>query len=223
MARRCYGRGNVISHDDFLDDETPDLETIPFVSGHFGFDVVAPLLVDRFSFTFLRNPEDRLISLYDFCRRKAPDTPLQEAAQGRTIEQFLLLAQRDSGAHPSVREAIWNNQVWQLASGRSKDSESRNAKASTNDLSNEALLERAIQNASKLNYVGFQETFDVDVDEIFKTLVGFWRPRVRRDNVTPNKLRTAKLSDACKQILQEMTELDTRLYDHFWSRRGRAH
>lgn len=215
MARKTYGRRRVISHDDFLELDYDTCFSIPFVSGHFGYAFAAPLMSDRFTFTFLRQPQDRLLSLYDFCRWKVSDDPLSVAAQQNTLEDFLRLGRRESDAHPEVKGAIWNNQVWQLATGRiSRTGTSPSA------LSEDKLFETAVRNCQSLDYVGLTETFDFDQKEIFNSLIKVIRPRARHANAIPSKLRTSRISNEAQQLLGEMTELDQRLYDHVWAQRN---
>jgi hypothetical protein len=70
MARQAYGNDNVISHGDYERLGLEECKSIPFVSGHFGFAFAEALMPGRYSFTFLRNPFDRLVSLYRFCRTR---------------------------------------------------------------------------------------------------------------------------------------------------------
>jgi len=81
MIRESYGNKNIISHGDHLDkwrefsliDKFFDPEItknkfghVPFISGHFGYDFTKQSLTNRFSFTFLLDPIERIIFLYYF-------------------------------------------------------------------------------------------------------------------------------------------------------------
>ncbi len=66
-----------------------------FVSGHFGWTALTTTGADAFRFTVLREPFDRLVSLYKFSRTKQhSDKPLFsavfEAAKQRSFEDFCL-------------------------------------------------------------------------------------------------------------------------------------
>ena len=68
MARESYGNENVISHGDYVDLGVEGCSRKRFVSGHFGFVFAEPLMSERYCFTFLREPKQRLESLYRYCR-----------------------------------------------------------------------------------------------------------------------------------------------------------
>ncbi|MCH7920168.1 MAG: sulfotransferase family 2 domain-containing protein, partial [Planctomycetes bacterium] len=68
LARDHYDK-SVISHGDFGGHKPEDFQDVAFVSGHFGYEFARPLMSDRYSFTFLRDPVDRVLSFYYFCRR----------------------------------------------------------------------------------------------------------------------------------------------------------
>ena len=64
MARATYGEDAVCSHADYIALGQAGCAALPFVSGHFGYCFAQPLMQGRYCFTFLRDPIDRLVSLY---------------------------------------------------------------------------------------------------------------------------------------------------------------
>jgi len=129
MAAKYYGNDNVVTHGDYLTlTATPDshilypsinlnlekFQNIQFISGHFGFDFAQQFRSDRFMFTFLRNPVERILSYYYFCRNRDPgEYNIYKLAQTLTLEKFLQLG----FSEPIIKACIWNNQAWQLAHG----------------------------------------------------------------------------------------------------------
>src|SRR5574337_1375816 len=129
LARSAYGIHNVMSHDDYLKgmnyfpsrgevkvDEKVlhDFNGIPFLSGHFGYGFAKRYMPGRYSFTFLRDPIERVLSFYYFCKGSDPkEFALYKLSQQVTLDEFLQMGLVD----PEIKTFIWNNQVWQLACG----------------------------------------------------------------------------------------------------------
>ena len=160
-------------------------------------------MADRYCFTFLRDPIDRLISLYAFCAARPEDTfPLYAAARRMSLEEFLRL-----GDKSPYREALWNNQVWQLASGYGGGKK-------IDDLPPRTLLRMAKQNLKAFDHVGFVDTFDRDIVSILGGL-GVDEPRkLAKHNASENKPVRAALPASTMKLLIGLTKLDRRLYRH---------
>lgn len=207
-ARSYWGNENVISHGDFLRLGQKGCAPFRFVSGHFGFDFARLLMPGRFSFTFLRDPAERLLSLYRYSLGRNPDeSPLYSLAQRTDFEGFLLEA-----AKTPLRAAVWNNQVWQLACGYS-------GSRPLDDFSSENLLAIAERNLRQFDYVGFLATFDDDAASIFQHL-GFGKTAPRKMNVSAAGITVADLSPSARRLLLEFTELDQEFYHHAWRHYG---
>ncbi|ANP46392.1 sulfotransferase family 2 domain-containing protein [Candidatus Viadribacter manganicus] len=95
------GRSGKIAQFDSVNFSTLDDKTLErsrrarFVSGHFGWTALTKTSADAFRFTVLREPYDRLVSLYKFSRAKQhSDNPIFsavfEAAKQRSFEDFCL-------------------------------------------------------------------------------------------------------------------------------------
>ena len=90
MARIAYGSDRVVSHGDFVSLGVEGCRSYDFVSGHFGFAFARPLMEGRYCFTFLRDPIDRIISLYEFCKTRDPlEFPIYAIAQRTDLVGFL--------------------------------------------------------------------------------------------------------------------------------------
>lgn len=217
LARRHYGSRGVVRHGDFLDRSPEDFADTPFVSGHFGFDYASPLLPGRYSFTFLRDPLDRLVSKYFHCRTTPVRYPIHQRARALDFDDFLEAGL--TGKDLLIRSHVWNYQVWQLAHGHGRSSRvpAPGEKAPW-DFGEEELLDLALSHAGQLSQVGFVERFDEDCEKVFATL-GFSHTPGKRSNVTRSRPRTGELPARTRDLLLGLTELDRRLYTELWSAR----
>jgi len=227
LVRPAYGPKKVVSHGDYLSGrvnmglneivnvrgQSPEnFSSKLFVSGHFGFDFAKPLLHDRYSFTFLRDPVERILSYYYFCLTRDPqEYEIYRLTQTVTLDQFLMLGLEDA----LVNECIWNNQVWQLANGYGH-SNGRNILS----FSPEELLELAIRHLDEFSYIGFAESFEEDRDHILKAL-GITPPLEKIvSHANPERPTAKDLPPSTVNLLDELTHLDQELYKEAWSQKG---
>ncbi len=215
--RKHLQSDSLCSHGDFLhmppgrEQRQELLKSYRFVSGHFGYDEVAALLPGAYSFTFLRDPVDRVLSLYQFCMH--PDMqrqfPVARAARDLGLDGFI------HSMAPEVVEAVDNLQCWQLA--RSYWSEDRRALAGMND---SQLLDLADTHLQELSHVGLTETFDSDFKKILKD-IGIERDIPKgRQFVTANPILRESLKPDTLATLLRRVATDTQLHDLVRSRRS---
>jgi hypothetical protein len=224
LAREAYGSNDVTSHGDFtlppknLDELLDAQGSSPasfsnrrFISGHFGYDYASFFMKQRYSFTFLRDPIERVLSFYYFCRQRDPqEYEIYSLAQKLTLDQFLLLGFE----RPSVRACIWNNQTWQLANGYGHTN-GRNILSYEPD----EMLALAIQHLDVFSYVGFAENFEADRDNILRDL-GIHPPCVKVvSNANPGRPTAKHLPPATRHLLASLTQLDQVLYETAWAQR----
>jgi hypothetical protein len=206
-----YGYENVCNHGDYMGKSPGDFKHLPFVSGHFGFDYARELMAGRFSFTFLRNPIERILSLYSFCRVQDPEEfPIYRAAATHDLDGFLQAADSDA----LVRSYIRDSQVWCLASGPGY------GECASDALPPEKMFEQALTNTEQLSFIGFTETFDDDARRIMRALNMNLIDTIRKDNVTRDKIAVADLPDRTIRLLEELTQWDQKLYEALWRRRS---
>jgi hypothetical protein len=226
MIRESYENKNIISHGDYLDDwsEFPLIDKsfdpgitqnqfghIPFISGHFGYDFTKQSLTNRFSFTFLRDPIERILSLYYFCRSRDPNQfRLYRLAQECTFDEFLYMGLTES----EIKACIWNNQAWQLAHGYG-NSNGKNISCFSSD----EIQELAIRHLDEFSYIGFAETFEEDRDHVLKAL-GIVPPLEKIvSNANPGRPTAKDLPPSTVKLLDELTQLDRILYKEAWSQK----
>jgi len=208
LARNYYGE-SVISHGDYSGHRPEDFQKIDFVSGHFGYEFARHLMPGRFSFTFLRDPVQRVLSFYHYCKKQdTDDFEPYRLAQELSLEAFLEYALKPN----TLKTAVCNNQAWQLAHGYGHGTE-RNYfsfdEAEVQDL--------AIAHLEKFSHVGFTESFEDDRDVILTSL-GLPFPETNEiTNASGSRPSLSDLSDSAVELLGEVTRIDQVLYDYAWS------
>lgn len=198
------------SHGDFLafpEDEFEFQKTLrqyQFVSGHFGYSDVMPLLPNAYSFTFLRDPIDRVLSLYKFCMH--PDMQrrfaVARAARDLGLQGFL------TSTLPEVCEMLDSQQTWQFARGYwQKD---RQALGHLGDLE---LLDLAKAHLAQFSHVGLTETFEDDFCRVLLDLgideqVPAKREFETADPVTREALESSTLASLEQRLAPDYSLLE---------------
>lgn len=225
LLRFSYRKEGVASHGDFLADLTDlgfekrgrspgDFKDFAFVSGHFGFDFASELMDNRYSFTFLRDPIERVLSFYYFCKSRDPkEFAIYALTQEVSLEEFLQMGL----SSPGVKGCIWNNQAWQLALGYGNSDQRLIA-----DVAPKEILDLATQHLDAFSHIGFTETFENDRDTIL-TALGIEAPEEKiMSNANPGRPTSKDLPRSTLHLLEELTHLDRILYEEAWSRRDLA-
>ncbi len=207
--RKRLPRRFVCAHGDFLN--LPEgkrarmntLRRYRFLSGHFGYDIIAPLMSDSYSFTFLRDPVDRVLSFYKFCMH--PDMQKQflvaRMARDEGIDGFI------SSTVPEIVEMLDNQQTWQLANTYwYKD------RQAMNHLSDTGLFDLAVSHLGEFSRVGLQETFDRDFAAILADLNIDQEIPEFKHYVTPEPISRESLKASTLETLQNRVALDQQLY-----------
>ena len=89
-AVRPHYQNDIVSHGDYLKHDTASLKNIRFISGHFGFEYARQFMDGRYSFTFLRDPVERILSLYYFSRTRDPaEFPIYRVAHEMDLAGYL--------------------------------------------------------------------------------------------------------------------------------------
>jgi hypothetical protein len=181
-----------------------------FITGHFGFEYIKDIIDSSYSFTFLREPVQRVLSLYTYCREMGSNKvtasfPIFESAQRMSIDEFVLCEDPTSG----IPASIDNTQTWQLAKHYNVAERSR-----IPPLSEPALYELAVGNLAKFSHVGFQEEFFLHLQRILIDL-GYSSPNSTGFvNVTASPVSADALRPKTLASLRERVRLDLALYDY---------
>jgi hypothetical protein len=196
------------SHGDFL--KFPDdgaaldsqLASYQFLSGHFGYNDIARLVAQTYSFTFLRDPVERVLSFYKFCLH--PDMQRQfrvaRAARDLGVDGFM------GSTLPEVVEALDNLQAWQLAGSYWYDDRS-----SMKGLSETDLLDLATAHMASFSHVGLTETFDDDFRQILDALDIVDEIPSARQFVTQSPLQSESLKASTLATLRARVAVDEEL------------
>ncbi len=210
----------ITSHGEFLqfsgtqEERVDQLKKYQFLSGHFGYRDIAPLLEESYSFTFLRDPVDRVMSLYKFFQwpKSVQDIPVAGVAKELGLEGFL------TSTLPEVNEMLDNQQTWQLA--RSYWQEDREA---LKHLSNDELLTLAKAHLEQFDLVGVTETFDADFGRVLRHLgIDEPVPEERGWFRSTSPITRHELSPSVLASLQERLALDYALVDYVRDRRAKS-
>lgn len=206
LAARHYGTENIITHGDYVGRPPESLVDIPFVSGHFGYAYARSLIQDRVSFTFLRDPGERILSLYYFYRSQDPNLfPMYRIAHESTLSEFLERGLSD----PYVRSRIWNNQTWQLAHGYGAPD-----RRSQGDFAPRELIDLAMAHVQEFSYVGLMEAYDDGVRAVTDLLGWSSEEEEVRENANTGRRTVDDLSEQESSLISELTSLDRALYQY---------
>jgi len=226
MAKEIYGSHNITSHADFTTLKPEDRHKVPFLSGHFGYAYFADLLPERYSFVFLRDPIDRVISFYNFCRSQPEDIyPIYSFAKSVNIMDFVLdsYTQDKTDRDRAARyERVWNNQTWQIAHGWVPVS-LRPERKTVLDFSPDTLLDMAKEHLMHYNHVGLMETFEDDMKLIISELAPWKNVSMEKKNVSKKTLRRSELTEEEINVISDATRLDCALYDYALTMNRRKH
>jgi hypothetical protein len=204
-VRRHY-RNDTVSHGDYLKHDTASLKKTRFISGHFGFEYSRQFMDGRYSFTFLRDPVERILSLYYFSRTRDPaEFPIYRAAHEMDLAGYL----RAGFEREDVKTYLWNHQAWQLACGW-HDPQQRQIVSFTE----EQILEQAKAHLMEFHYIGLAESFAVDSKAILANLNVPVPESLVPANVTPKRPHRNDIPAATIRFAEALTRLDAALYEH---------
>lgn len=180
-----------------------------FVFGHFHTDTYREMTqgLDHFAFTFLRDPEERLRSVFRYARSSMPANSYPINSTGLTFSQYL--------AYPDERHQ-WqiDNLMTRMLGGNYGDKP--RTESDWNDM-----VATACARLDKLDFIGMTQHMSADLITLFEKL-GLPAPvMVPRTNVT-NQLdrESAKRDDdtvknpLARQILDRCTRYDRLIYAH---------
>lgn len=216
-----YYLPSMIMHGQYLGHQPEEFDDIQCVSAHMGYAYAKFLMPGRFTFTFLRNPNERVLSLYYYFRNRSAnemhpsESTMCKICQELNLHDFLL-----AGLHePIVKLHVWNNQVWQLVDGYTGFNKSiEEDLQKLHQYSDEALLTLSKKHLSEFSYIGFTETIEEDIKHILREIKIKKTSNITHINkgVRPNN---EVLSTEDKAILNQLTALDWQLYNHAWNLR----
>jgi hypothetical protein len=200
-----YYGGAIVSHGDWTNHSAESLRQFRFVSGHYGFATVQELIATRYSFVLLRDPIERVLSFYYYCRTQDPDEfSINALARQLDLAEFLR-----AGLEPGeIGMHIADQQAWQVAWGWTRPQ--LRPKSTFED---DELVALAKENLRKFSFVGLAETFDLDYKRILSDLGVPLPSTTPRANVTASRPHKDGISAEALKLVREVTKLDQAVYD----------
>jgi hypothetical protein len=204
------------------------LQKFKIFSGHFDYNSVALLNVTPENIiTILRDPIERLISLYyflkshklEFARRQ--NMGLVEFTHNYSIEEFFSLPEIRS--HPSINNTYTRTLVTDLPLKRWEEFNTKciNQLPSVECLDKANAVELACSRLSTMSYLTMADNFDGKLNQLLKALGLEFDGEIKRKQVlteislnNPNlrEVEVGHLTPELKNILQELVKLDYEIY-----------
>ena len=180
-----------------------------FVSGHFSFRTFETFTQGQnvISFTLLRDPKKRLLSLYNY---------LISLPDGQHIGKRLYTP-RDLGNYSAIEFFTSDNEdLRYLRDNFILRQFAGDLEIYPDQDNGPALLEAAKKNLSKVNYVGFQETVATDLPNIVHLLQLPDAPVQHVNKSSPKKQPERQKDLELDEILAPLIRWDQALYDFAW-------
>jgi len=161
------------------------------IAGHITMKDIYNYFPNRKIITFLRKPNDRVVSFYNFVKNNLEtEDYITQISKTNQLSDFLKYCQQKNDRR------FLNGIVHKLNS----------------DLNIKNSLHSAMLNLNTIDYIGFQETFDEDLYELSEKY-NFHKPKtIPKKNITPNKGSNKQLDDNTLKILSELNNEDNILY-----------
>ena len=225
MLVESFGAKNVYrEHADVLYLHSPaELSLYSMFAGHFNYDSLAFIPRRRLSiFTFVREPKQRLLSLYNFWRaheRTAPEFHrAMQFANELDIEAFCRCDEITS------RQDMWNHMTWCIMGGR-QWREWRSLLQTDSGLSRmraiEAMRPAIRARLAELSFVGLTEDFAPSCQLLF-SILGRPSPEPRADHSVAKladvhthfkRVEKPTITSAVAEAMEPLVEIDILLYE----------
>lgn len=173
------------------------------ISTHLGYDLASQ--IDANLITTLREPVERVISLYHFWREHPVTDHGPGFAKRYSFEGFL-----DARDEPAVLCGIVNQQAWQIIADNSPHT--RTSERFRN-MSNQALLDTAKRHLNRFTVVGLTEDLPRLAQDIKANLGICIDASASRMNVTSARPQKSEIGQRVLNKAAEAVELDTLLYE----------
>jgi hypothetical protein len=184
-----------------------------FVGGHFGMETLERVRGDAFVFTVLRDPYDRLRSIYGHLATRADVRPVGDRVQGMSLADFV--ASQD----PLILQ--WSDNVM------ARMLVARHDRESVAGLSTGELARRAIANARVFDHIAFLGTLDRDIATVATAAGVRYDGKLGRENTTmakaavpPPRAALERLSAEERALAAPRVAADIELYERLRAERS---
>lgn len=188
-------------------------------SGHYDFYATGLIPGPKKLISFLRDPAERLVSLYNFHRAHTPEVIEQNNlllprwANTYDIDDYF--AQPEIRSHPAV-----NNMIVRVFSNIPQTTPSILSPALREPTMDE-MLEQALENLEKFTFIGFMDTYDADVNRLAGVLECDPLTDTPKHQVLDTLMETGgalrkiekqRPSPECRDSMEEMIQYDRKFY-----------
>lgn len=187
----------------FWSDETVN-QNYDAIFGHTGYALMNRLSRPVQSITVLRDPVDRVLSLYFFWREveTVPGDPGPELAKNLDLLQFV------TSEHPVITASIHNAMAWFYFYDLSIP-----ARHDFRGISDHDLLAKAAANLDQMTFICLQERFAESLTAMSRCF-GWPEPVDRPANANPKRLRRDEVSPEIIAAIEKRVGVDVALYRH---------
>jgi TorA maturation chaperone TorD len=225
MLTESFGVENIYQeHDDTLHLHCPaELSMFSVFAGHFNYDSVAYIPRRKLNlFTFVREPTQRLVSLYNFWRAHDPSAPefhdSMRLARELNIETFYGCREIGRG------QSTWNHMTWCIMGERQWRAWRRLMRRTVPEKRRhviETLRGPIRQRLREFCFVGLQEDFAGSCRELFRIMKRAC-PEERADhsverladiNLHIRKMAKPALTSSAIEVMSELVSIDTIVYE----------
>ncbi|HLQ12671.1 MAG TPA: sulfotransferase family 2 domain-containing protein [Steroidobacteraceae bacterium] len=223
----AYGRGNICFPPDngssMFKLSASELSQYKGYAGHFNFDELAYIPRKRVSvLCFVRNPKDRLLSLYYYWKAHQPGHP--DFSMGAMIANALPLGEFVRDRRVTKMPEVWNHMTWAIMGERMWSRWQAELAEAPNRAASLASMRDAIRGRlQELAFVGLQEDFDKSLDVLFRILrkqrpviggrFNSLESRMLTDPHFKKHIAREEVTEECADDLERLLELDTMLYE----------
>ncbi|MEO1554787.1 MAG: sulfotransferase family 2 domain-containing protein [Pseudomonadota bacterium] len=188
-------------------------------SGHYDYYSTTLIPGPKKLISFLRDPLDRLVSLYNFHRAHSPtiiernNLQLPRWANENDIDAYF--------AHPTIRvHPAINNSIVRYFSDIPQIARSHRS-SQMDGIKLDDMLEQALKNLKKFAFVGFMDRYDTDMDRLADTLQRDRPAEVRKHQVLDDlmksnpdmrKIEKQKPNAASREAMEELVSYDRIFY-----------
>lgn len=192
----------LVFHKQITDMPIEDRDQYELFSAHIGFDLAGELASEPGNiFTLLRDPVDRVISLYYYWREIEGDRGGPVFAKELPFLEFL-----DSDKAAVVVD-VHNTQTWQIAF--SHDSPTRRKLKA--HLSEDEVFKQALDNIEQMKVIGVQEHIE-QFRGALEAAYGWNLPELHKLNTTQKRERREEVPFEIKRKIQSLNAMDIELY-----------